>query len=110
MLQKQRPESEVGGSLASPSGVGVEQLWQLWWIWLGLKAVWGFLGGSVVKNIRLQFRKHRRCRFDPWVRKIPWRRVWQPTPVFLPGESLRERNLTGYSPQCLKESDTTEVT
>ena len=29
-----------------------------------------------------------RPRFDPWVRKIPWRRVWQPTPVFLPGESL----------------------
>ena len=28
-----------------------------------------------------------RCRFDPWVRKIPWRRAWQPTPVFLPGES-----------------------
>ena len=38
----------------------------------------------MVKN-PLQFRSHGRCRFDPWVRKIPWRRKWQPPPVFLPG-------------------------
>jgi len=36
--------------------------------------------------------------FDPWVRKIPWRRKWQPTPVLLPGESHGQRNLAGYSP------------
>ena len=42
--------------------------------------------------------QHRRPRFDPWVRKIPWRRKWQPTPVFLPGESHRQRILVGYSP------------
>ena len=36
--------------------------------------------------------------FDPWVGKIPWRREWQPTPVFLPGESHGQRNLVGYSP------------
>ena len=36
--------------------------------------------------------------FDPWVRKIPWRRAWQPTPVFLPGESHGQRSLGGYSP------------
>ena len=35
---------------------------------------------------------------NPWSRKIPWRRKWQPTPVFLPGKSHRERNLAGYSP------------
>ena len=40
----------------------------------------------------------KRCGFDPWVRKIPWRRKWQPTPVFLPGESHEKRNLGGYSP------------
>ena len=40
----------------------------------------------------------RRCRFDPWVRKIPWRRKWQHTPVFLPGKSCGQRNLVGYSP------------
>jgi len=41
----------------------------------------------------------RRPRFDPWVRKIPWRRKWQPTPVFLPGESHGQRSLVGYSPR-----------
>ena len=43
-------------------------------------------------------------------RKIPWRRAWQPTPVFLPGESHRQRSLVGYSPQGCKESDMTKVT
>ena len=52
----------------------------------------------------------RRCRLDPWVRKIPWRRKWQPTPVFLPGESHGWRSLVGYSPWGHKESDRTEVT
>ena len=45
---------------------------------------------------------------DPWVGKIPWRRKWQPTPVFLPGKSHGQRSLAGYSPWTLKESDTTE--
>ena len=40
----------------------------------------------------------------------PWRRAWQTTPVFLPGESHEQRNLVGYSPQGHKESDMTEVT
>ena len=46
--------------------------------------------------------------FDPWVRKIPWRRAWQPTPVFLPGEAHRQRSLAGYCPWGCKELDTTE--
>ena len=37
-------------------------------------------------------------RFDLWVRKSPWRRKWQPTPVFLPGKSHQQRSLVGYSP------------
>ena len=45
-----------------------------------------------------------------WVRKIPWRRAWQPTPVFLPGESHRQRSLVGYSPWGCKGSDITEAT
>ena len=44
----------------------------------------GFPGGSVIKTLCLQFR---RLGFNPWVRKMPWRRKWQPSPVFLPGES-----------------------
>ena len=43
-----------------------------------------------------------------WVGKIPWRRAWQPTPVFLPGESHGQRNPAGYSPWGRKESDMTE--
>ena len=50
------------------------------------------------------------CGFDPWVRKIPWRRAWQPTPVFLPGKSYGQRNWVGYGPWGHKESDMTEVT
>ena len=48
--------------------------------------------------------------FDPWVRKIPWRMHWQPTPVFLPGKSHGWRSLAGYSPWGRKDSDTTEHT
>ena len=48
-------------------------------------------------------------RFDLWVRKIPWRRGWLPTPVFLPGEFHGQRSLVGYSPWGHKESDTTEL-
>ena len=40
----------------------------------------------------------RRWGFSPWIGKIPWRRKWQPTPVFLPGESHGQRSLAGYSP------------
>ena len=40
----------------------------------------------------------RRCEFNPWVRKIPWRMEWQPTPVFLPGKSHGQRSLEDYSP------------
>ena len=38
------------------------------------------------------------CRFDPWVRKTPWRKEWQPTPVFLSGKLYGQRSLAGYSP------------
>ena len=40
----------------------------------------------------------RRCRFNPWLRQIPWRWKWQPTPVFLPGKSHGQRSLVVYSP------------
>ena len=42
--------------------------------------------------------KCKRCRFNPWVGKIPWRRKWQPTPVSLPGESHGQRSLGDYIP------------
>ena len=46
----------------------------------------------------VQCRRHRRSRFDPWVGKIPWRRKWQPAPLFLPGKFHGQRKLAGYSP------------
>ena len=50
----------------------------------------------------------RSCKLDTSVRKIPWRREWQPTPVFLPGESHEQRSLVGYSPWGCKKPDTIE--
>ena len=55
-----------------------------------------------------QCRSRRRREFNPWVGKILWRRAWQPTPVFLPGESHGQRHLVGYSPWGHKELDKTE--
>ena len=60
-----------------------------------LVAAWGFPGGSVVEESACQRNRLRRCRFDPWVGKIPWRRKWQPLPVFLPGKSHGQRSLVG---------------
>ena len=53
----------------------------------------GFPGGASGKEPACQCRRHKRRGFNPWVRKIPWRRKWQSTPVFLPGKSHGQRNL-----------------
>ena len=58
----------------------------------------------VVKNLPVNAGDARDFQFDLWVGKIPWRRAWQPTPVFLPGESHGQRSLVGYSPWGHKES------
>ena len=58
----------------------------------------GFPGGTNGKEPSCQCRRHKRHGFDPWVRKILWKRKWQPTPVFLPGESLGQRSLASYIP------------
>ena len=70
----------------------------------------GFLDGVNGKEPSCQCRRHKRFRPNPWVGKIPWRRAWQPTPVFLPGESHGQRSLVGYSPWGHKGSDTMEAT
>ena len=56
-----------------------------------------FPGGASGKESVCQCRRYRRRGFDPWVRRIPWRRAWQPIPVFLPRESHEQRSLAGYS-------------
>ena len=56
-------------------------------ICLDYAAAWGFPSGTSGKEPTCQFRRHKRHVFDPWAGKIPWRRAWQPPPVFLSGES-----------------------
>ena len=72
--------------------------------------VWGFLGGTVGKESSCHCRRHKRRGFNPWVGNIPWRRIWQPTPVFLPGEPHGQRSLVSYNSLGHKESDTTVAT
>ena len=52
----------------------------------------------VALRIQLQCSGCRRHGFNPWVRKVPWRRIWQPIPVLLPGKSHRQRSLVDYRP------------
>ena len=67
-----------------------------------------FPGGASGKEPSCQCKRNKRHGFDSWVRKIPCRRKWQPTPVLLPGKFHGWRSLVGYSPWGCKESDTTE--
>ena len=58
---------------------------------------------QTIKNLQC-----RRPGFDPWVGKVPWRRKWKATPVFLPAEFHGQRSLVGYSQWGYKKSDRTE--
>ena len=86
------------------------ELLDLWSLFATLNYIWskGFLGSSVVKESICQCRRHWRHGFNPWVGKIPWRRKWQPTPVFWPEKSHGQRSLAGYSPWACKKSDMAE--
>ena len=63
----------------------------------GIQDIWGFPGGTSGKEPTYQCRRHKRHGFALWIGKISWRRAWQPTPDFLPGESHGQRSLVGYS-------------
>ena len=63
------------------------------WSWY---RVLGFLGSASGKGPACQCRRHKRYWFDPWIRKIPWRRHGNPLLLFLPGESHGRRSLAGY--------------
>ena len=69
-----------------------------------------FTSGASGKESACQCRMCGEVGFDLWVWKIPWRRKWQPTPVFLPGKSQGQRSLEGYSPWGHKGSDTSAHT
>ena len=60
--------------------------------------IWSFLGGASGKELVCQCRRCKRCGFNPWVRKIPWRRAGQLTRVLLHGKFQGQRSLVGYSP------------
>ena len=66
---------------------------------------WASLVAQTIMHVCLQ---RGRPGFDPWVRKIPWRRKWQPIPVVLHGEFHGLRSLVGYSPWGCRELDMTE--
>ena len=70
----------------------------------------GFPGGASDKEPACQCQRYKRCGFDSSIGKVPWRRTWQPTPVFLFGESHGQRSLVGYSLQGCKESNAIEAT
>ena len=78
------------------------------------KSYHDLIGNTVIVGLPSWFRwwsiclQSERPRFGHWISKIPWRREWLPTPIFLPGETHGQRNLEGYRPQGRKESHTTE--
>ena len=75
-----------------------------------LMQLFGFPAGANGKESTCQCRRCKRHTFNPWVRKIPWRRKWQSTAVFLPRKSHGQKTLVGYSPWGCKESDRSEAT
>ena len=76
-------------------------------VWVEI-LVLGFSGGASGKEPACQRRRRKRHGFIPWIKNIPWRRAWQPTPVFLPEESHGHRNLEGNGLWGCKELDVTE--
>ena len=84
---------------------GQRSLNKIDYLYIKVYSSWASLVGQTINKISLQCR---RPRFDPWVRKIPWRRKWQPIAAFLTGESHGQRSLVGFSPWGHKESDMTE--
>ena len=69
----------------------------------------GFSSGAGGKEPACQCKRRKRPGFNPWVGKIRWRRKWQPTPVYLPGESHGQRSLASPRLWGCKESDMTKV-
>ena len=91
--------------------------WMCWSSTIDLKVKhsssrkWGTIkpsGASQVARGKESSCQCKTCRFNPWVGKIPWRRKWQPTPVFFPGISHGWQSLAGSSPKCCRELDKVE--
>ena len=78
-------------------------------IWIDLEDIVGAYPVAQWLRTCLTCRRCSRRRFDPWVGNVPWRRIWQSTPVFSPGGPRGQRSLVGYSPWGHKKSDTGQV-
>ena len=80
-----------------PIGFAISSWWSYKWqlIWVVIKTKTGLLWWLCGKESTCQCKRHR---FNPWVGTIPWRKKWQPTPLFLSGKSHEQRSLVGYSP------------
>ena len=100
--------SSLGGCDQNLENLVIVKTWNRAWHMVGAKYL--LHGGPSGKEPTCQCMRCKRLGFVPWVGKIPQRKAWQPTPIFLPGESHEQRSLVGCSPQGRKESDTTEVT
>ena len=84
---------------------GMQKLFSLMW-----SSLFGAPRWRIAKESICRGRRHKRCGCVPWVEKIPWRRKWQTTPVFLPGKFHGQRSLADYSSWGSKELDMTERT
>ena len=85
---------EIGDSFENIIEINIDAIW---FRHLNV-GVGGSPGGANDKEPTCQQRRRKRPKFDPWIGEILWRRAWQPTPVFLPGESHGQRSLAGCSP------------
>ena len=86
---------------------GVAKSWTFLSDWTTKITTLGFPSGTSGEEPTCQCMRCKRLGFDPWVRKILWRRKWQPTPVFSNGISHGQKSLVGYSPWVSKELEAT---
>ena len=91
-----------------PEGKDISFLFYIFNIYLSIWLCWVLVAACELLGLPWWLRgkesacQCRRHKFNPWVRKIPWRRKWQPTPVFLPGEFHGQRSLASYNPWGLR--------
>ena len=104
MLSKHNPQDSPGSPVVKTSVLPMQGTW----VWSPVREQRGLSKWRSSEGSTCQCRRYQRCRFNPWVWRIPWGRKWKPTPVFLPGKFHRQRSLVDYSPWDCKESDTTE--
>ena len=100
----------MGSAVEAWLSLGFSHCWFGIQVFIGLTNQLPAMGGISGTESACRCRRPKRLGFNPWVRKIPWRRKWRLTPVFLPGKFNGQRSLVGYSPWGRKELDMTKHT